>query len=251
VPSFWDPQHHLEKPDLTGLRSIRFLTEDDYPPFHFALADGTLTGFDVDLARAICEELKLVCTVQARRWDTLIDSLATNRGDAAVAAIRNTRETRARLAFTAPYYTTPARFVTLAASSLQDMTPEGLTGKTVGVVANSAHEAYLKRFFPAVKLKPFETVAAAQTALSRGEVEAVFGDGITLSFWLNGTEAKGCCLFRGGPFTDSRYFGEGIGIAVKKDNVALRRALDYALALLAAKGTYTDLYLKYFPVGFY
>src|SRR2546430_2055313 len=50
VPGFWAPHHRPAKPDLTGLRSLRFLTEDDYPPFHFALPDATLSGFDVDLA---------------------------------------------------------------------------------------------------------------------------------------------------------------------------------------------------------
>jgi polar amino acid transport system substrate-binding protein len=251
VPSFWDPQHHLEKPDLAGLHSIRFLTEDDYPPFHFALSDGTLAGFDIDLARAVCEELKVVCTIQARRWDTLVDSLADSRGDALIASIRSTAENRAKLDFTAPYYATPARFITLATSTLDEMTPEALAGKIIGVEARSAHEAYLKSFYPSVILKVFDTPAAARGALRRGEVAALFGDGISLSFWLNGTEAQNCCSFRGGPFTESRYFGEGISIAVKKDNAVLRRTLDYALAMLAEHGTYTDLYLKYFPIGFY
>src|ERR1700736_2879617 len=93
VPGFWDPHHRPAKPDLTRLRSLRFLTEDDYPPFHFALPDGTLSGFDVDLARAICEELKITCTIQARRFDTLIDALNADQGDALMAAIRIDFET--------------------------------------------------------------------------------------------------------------------------------------------------------------
>ena len=56
-------------------------------------------------------------------------------------------------------------------------------------------------------------------------------------------------MFRGGPFIDPRFFGEGVGIAVKTGNVALRRALDYALARLARHGIYGELYLKYFPIG--
>src|ERR1700760_3605469 len=75
APSFWDPGLHSERPDLSALRAIRFLTDDDYPPLNFALTDGALAGFNVDIARAICEELHIGCTIQARRWDTLIDSL--------------------------------------------------------------------------------------------------------------------------------------------------------------------------------
>jgi polar amino acid transport system substrate-binding protein len=251
LPNFWDPQHRLEKPDLVGIRSLRFLTEDDYPPFDFTLPDGTLAGFNIDLSRAICEELKVTCTIQARRWDTLIDSLNDGHGDALIASIGINAETRSKLDFTVPYYKTPARFVVQAASALTDFTPAGLAGKTVGVAANSAHEAYLKTFFPKTVLKTYDTPETLRAALKKGEVEALFGDAITLSQWLNGTDAQNCCAFRGGAFTESRFFGEGVGIAVKKGNIALRHALDYALASLAEKGTYADLYLKYFPVGVY
>ena len=79
----------------------------------------------------------------------------------------------------------------------------------------------------------------------------MFGDGVTLAYWLNGTGSANCCVFRGGAFTESRYFGEGVGIAVKRGNENLRRALDDALFRVWEKGTYTDLYLRYFPISFY
>ena len=66
IPDLFDPDHRVSQPDLGAIKSIRFLTTDDYPPFHFTLPDGTLTGFDIDLARAICRDLKLACTIQAR-----------------------------------------------------------------------------------------------------------------------------------------------------------------------------------------
>ncbi len=250
LPNFWDPQHRLEKPDLVGIHTLRFLTEDDYPPFNFTLTNGTLAGFNIDLARAICEELKVTCTVQARRWDTLIDSLNDGHGDALIASFEINAETRSKLDFTAPYYKTPARFVVLANAPLKDFSLEGLAGKAIGVEANSAHEAYLKTFFPAAILKT-DQPANLRAALKKGEIDALFGDGVTLSLWLNSADAQNCCAFRGGPYTESRFFGEGVGIAVKKGNVTLRHALDYALAALAEKGVYADLYLKYFPVGLY
>ncbi len=232
------------------LHSLRFLTEDDYPPFHFALADGSLAGFDVDLARAICEELKIVCTIQARRFDLLADALDANEGDALIASLRIDAQSRSKFDFTAPYYATPARFVALATTKI-DATPEGLAGKRVGVIGKTAHEAYLETFFPKTARKSYDTRAALYAALKSGEIDALFDDAITSSFWLAGTDAQKCCAFVGGPFTESRFFGEGVGIAVKKGNTTLRRALDYALAQLAQRGLYTDLYLKYFPIGFY
>jgi polar amino acid transport system substrate-binding protein len=251
VPGFWDPHARPAKPDLANLRNLRFLTEDDYPPFHFATPDGALAGFDVDLARAICDDLKLSCTIQARRFDTLMDSLDADQGDAIIAAIRIDEKSRAKLDFTAPYSKNPARFVALRTTQLHDATPETFRGKIVGVVAQTAHEAFLSNFFKAAIRKSFNSQKTLSEALVKGEVDAIFGDGLALSFWLRGAKAHDCCAFLGGSFLDNRFFGEGVAIAVKKDNPLMRQALDYALADLWAKGVYTDLYLKYFPLGFY
>ena len=249
VPGFWDPRRRPERPDLTRISIIRFLTETDYPPFDYAGPDGTPAGFNVDLARLICEEVKVACTVQMRRFDTLIASLNANNGDAVIASIAETPETRARVDFTDPYYRTPARFVAKRNYPDDDMRPETLAGKKVAVVAGTAHEAYLKALFTEVELHPYPTAEAARDALKRGDVDLLFGDGISLAFWLNGTDSGGCCEFRGGPYLESRYFGEGIGIAVKHGNDVLRQALNWALFRLWEQGRFTDLWLRYFPIS--
>src|SRR5947199_10137099 len=87
VPGFWDPRRRPERPDTSRISLIRFITEIDYPPFNYSGPDGNPAGFNVDLARMICEELKIACTVQMRRFDTLLASLADNRGDAVMASI--------------------------------------------------------------------------------------------------------------------------------------------------------------------
>jgi polar amino acid transport system substrate-binding protein len=85
VPGFWDPRRRPERPDLSRLTVIRFLTETDYPPFNYTGPDGNPAGFNVDLARALCEEIKVTCTIQMRRFETLLDAIASNRGDAITA----------------------------------------------------------------------------------------------------------------------------------------------------------------------
>lgn len=250
IPDFSDPHNQPKLPDMTGLTSIRFVTEDDFPPFHFSLADGSLAGFDVDLARDICETLKVACTIQVRRFDLLAPALDSNEADALLASLRINAENRAKFDFSAPYYTTPARFVAETQNPVV-ATPEGLAGKRVGVIAKTAHEAYLADFFPKAERKSFDDRKSMREALHNGEIDAFFDDAISSSFWLAGTDSNGCCAFRGGPYTESRFFGEGVGIAVKKGNRQLRQALDYALAVLSKNGTYADLYLKYFPIGFY
>src|SRR6202163_2647708 len=111
VPGFWDPRRRPERPDLTRLTVIRFMTETDYPPFNFTGPDGNPAGFNVDLARLLCDEIKVSCTIQMRRLETLLDAITSNRGDAIIASLAVTPQLRARVDFTDPYYRAPARFV--------------------------------------------------------------------------------------------------------------------------------------------
>lgn len=249
VPGFWDPKRRPERPDSSRITLIRFLTETDYPPFNYAGPEGAPAGFNVDLARAICDELQITCTIQMRRYDTLVPALRENRGDALIASIAITRETRKLLDFSDPYYRVPARFVARYDREFQDLRPEALEGKKVAVVAGSSHEAFLKQLFTEVELRPYPNAGAAREALRRGESDLLFGDAISLSFWINGTESGGCCNFVGMPFFESRFFGEGIGIAVRRGNETLRAAFNWALFRLWEKGRFTDLWLRYFPIS--
>jgi polar amino acid transport system substrate-binding protein len=249
VPGFWDPRRRPERPDLTRIQSIRFLTDVDYPPFDYAGQDGNPIGFNVDLARLICDEIKVACTIQARPFDTLLDSLNDNKGDAVIASIAATAETRARADFSDPYYRTPARFVARVDSPIGDVLPELVAGKKIAVIVGTAHEAYLREMFTQADVRPYASAEAARTALKYKQVDLLFGDGIALSFWINGTDSGGCCAFRGGPFVNSRFFGEGVGIAVKRGNDVLRQAFNWALFRQWEKGSYTDLWLRYFAIS--
>jgi polar amino acid transport system substrate-binding protein len=250
VPGFWDPRRRPERPDLSRIQSIRFLTELDYPPFDYAGTDGNPAGFNVDLARLLCAEINTTCTIQARRFDLLLDALNDKSGgDAVIASIASNAATRRQADFTDPYYRTPARFVARTDSPIRDVLPELVEGKKIAVVAGTAHEAFLKEMFTEAELHSYPNAAAAREALRNKEVDLLFGDGISLAFWLNGSDSNGCCAFRGGPYLESRYFGEGVGIAVKRGNDLLRQALNWALFRLWEKGSYTDLWLRYFPIS--
>lgn len=250
IPNYWEPRLRQAKPDTSSLRVVRFLTDDEYPPLHFADAEGNLTGFSVDLARAACERLALACTVQARRFDTLLDSLAEGRGDVVAAAIGMTPELRKRFAATATYFRNPARFVAAAPLAEPEVQPENLKGKRVGVVAGTAHEAFLTRYMPDAQRRATQDLNAALLALRDREVDYVFGDGLALAIWLGGRAGSGHA-FAGQPYLESRYFGEGIGFMVRPEDAVLKRALDHALQLLWDDGTYARLYLRYFPVSLY
>lgn len=261
VPGFWGAEGRLQKPDLVGARVIRFLTDDEFPPMHFAGAEGQPTGFSVELARAACALLELSCTVQVRRFDTLLDSLADRRGDVIAAAIPIRPALHDRFSVTGPYHRTPARFVTRRAAAPAEaagmpaprpaVSPAALVGRRVAVVGKTAHEAYLAAFFPRAERLAFASLPDAQQALRAGQVDYLFADGMSLALWLNGAAAGECCVFAGGPYLESRFFGEGVGFIVRDEDRGLRDALDYALRKLWENGTYAEIYLRHFPIGFY
>lgn len=241
----------IRKPDLQDLERIRFITDSDYPPFNYLDEDGELTGFNVDLAQTLCDELSVECSVRSVSWEQLLETLKQGEADAVIASMRVSEATLREVDFTDAYYHTPARFVALKTNPQKMVTPEALVGQKVGVVAKTAHQAYLGDFFVGVEIVTFETPEAAKTGLREGKVKFLFGDGVSLMFWINGTLSEACCEFRGGPFTESKYFGEGISIAVPKGNRKLREALNYGLFLARSEGRFEELYLRYFPLSFF
>jgi polar amino acid transport system substrate-binding protein len=249
IPNFWDPRAQLERPDLTGVRSIRFLVDDEFPPLHFAGLDGNPTGFSVELARAACERLNLTCTIQVRRFDMLLEALSDRQGDVIAAAIPLSGSLRERFGVTSPYFKIPARFAVRRDRNLPVPDSKAFQGKTIGVVEKTSHEAFAKAFMASASLKPFPDVQAAQAALKAGSIDYLFADGLSIALWIGGEEAADCCEFSGGPYLESRFFGEGIGFIVRKDEENLRRAFDYALQQLWKEGKYAELYLRFFPVS--
>jgi polar amino acid transport system substrate-binding protein len=249
VPGFWDPRRRPERPDLSRMSVIRFLTETDYPPFNFAGPDGNPQGFNIELARMMCEELKLACTIQMRRFETLIPALNANQGDAAIASIATTLELRAKVDFSDSYYRTPARFVTKRDSPIDDPLPERLEGKKVAVVGGTAHEAYLKALFTEVELRPYPSADVARLGAAARRRRSVVRRCDFAGLLAQRHRLENCCAFRGGLYMDSRYFGEGIGIAVKRGNETVRLALNWALFRVWEQGRFTDLWLRYFPIS--
>lgn len=249
--SQWRGQTIGPKPDWSWLVVLRFATESDYPPFNYRDEDGLLTGFNVDLARAICKELEVTCEINTMDWEKLVGALKNDEADAVVASIAITQQTIREVDFTNSYYATPAKFVTLKTSDITDITPDGLDGYKVAVVKDTAHEAYLRNFFEDAEILPFASAEEARKALKEGKADLLFGDAVTLMFWINGQDSAGCCQFRGGGFQEAEYFGEGVGIAVAKGNIRLKEVLNYALARVRASGRFEELKLRYFPESIY
>jgi len=253
APMFWDVKERLPKPDLSAVSRVRFLTTTDFPPFNYLDRDGRLTGFHVDLIRAICEELKIAdkCEIQAMPWEQLGDALERGRGEAIVAGLAITEESRVKYAFSRPYLQFPGRFMMPKTSAATEPMYQKVAGERIGVIAGSGHEQMLREYFPGAKVVTYSRQEWMYADLKAGKIAGAFGDGMRFAFWLAGSEAGGCCRFAGGPYMAPEYLGPGLAIATKVDDPTLASAFDYALQQMALNGRFTELYLRYFPVSFY
>lgn len=228
--------------------SLRFLTTTDFPPFNYADEEGQLTGFNIDFARAVCVELEVSCDIKAVPFGELLSTLDHGDGDAVIGAIAVTPATVARAEFSRRYYFMTGHFAVSKSGAKPDITPAGLESRKIAVQARSSHEAYLRAFFPDSQIISLPSADAARDALAKGEVDALFADGLALAFWTNGTSSKACCELSGKAFNDARYFGDGMAIALRRGDVPLTRQVDAAITHILASNRYEELLARYFPV---
>jgi polar amino acid transport system substrate-binding protein len=248
LPNHIDPGAREVVPNLTAVPTIRFLTTADFPPFNFRDQTGELVGFNVDLARALCADLKIACTIQAWPWDQAAQALEDNQGDALIAGLALTPENGEMFDFSQIYLMLPGRFVTSVAAAV-DFDPTHLIGKRVAVRRGSTHAEFMRRYLPGATLVEFDSELQALDGLRKNEADAFFGDAMRASFWLN--DNVGCCDFAGEPYFRPDLFGDGLAVALPAGHEAVRQAIDYGLGRLKRSGIYDELYLRWFPVSFY
>ncbi|MCT7653870.1 lysine/arginine/ornithine ABC transporter substrate-binding protein [Oceanimonas sp. NS1] len=222
---------------------VKFVTNAAYPPFEFVDDNNEMQGFDIDLAKALCEVAELECSFHNQAFDSLIPSLKFKRYHAAIAAMDITPERAEQVDFSDIYYENSAVFVAPAG---QFNAIEALKDKTVGVQNGTSHQKYIQDNLESDGLDPraYPSVQDALLDLTNGRIEAVFADTAVVGDWLAKSEGYDVV---GEAVTDDNYFGTGFGIAVTKGNQELLDQLNQGLAELKANGTYDRLYGKYFP----
>lgn len=225
-------------------------TEGAYPPFNSLTADGSLVGFDIDIAKALCEEMKVECTFVAQDWDGIIPALQAKKFDAIVASMSITAERKEKVDFTNKYYNTPPSIAVLKTSPLTQATEEGLAGKVLGAQASTSHSNYAEAKMKKSELKLYPTADEYKLDLANGRVDAVIDDVIVLSDWLKSADGA-CCKLLGVLPPDPVINGEGAGIAVRKGEDALREKFNVAIAAIRANGKYKEINDKYFTVDVY
>lgn len=251
LPLLFDAREHLPLPDISAYPRIRFLTTADFPPFNFADQGDRLSGFHIDLVREICTALSMDarCQIQALPFGELEQALVSGQAEAVIAGVAMTASRRSDFAFSRSYMLLPARFA--VRRELAGQRPGTQPEWRVGVVSGSVHEAMYRAYFPQGKVEGFDSQSLLLEGLAKGNVDAVFADALRLSFWTAGAASANCCALLPGAYVSERFLGEGLGIMVRRDDAALARAFDHALAELAASGRLEEIYLRYFPTSLF
>lgn len=247
LPFHIDLSSREDSVDISSLPTIRFLTTADFPPFNYRDARGELVGFHIDLARAICDNLFIVCTVQSWPFEQVADALDEHQGDAMIAGLAIDPISAERFDFSDIYLGSPARFVTTKAGAA-DFDPAA-ENVSIAVRQGTAHQSFLKTYLPNAKIVPLESEAEALELITEGSVDAFFGDGLRAAFWLNAHPV--CCQFSGEAYFRPDLFGQGYAVAVPAGRDMVRGAINAALTRLQRSGKLDELYLRWFPVSYY
>jgi len=225
----------------------RIAVEGGFPPFNYLDAEQKLQGFDVEIARALCENAHLSCEFVMEKWEDMIPNLNADKYDAIVSSMSKSEEREKLVAFSNSYYNSPSVFVVRKQTEMPDFQSKSLGGLVMGVTLGTVQAAYVEQFFPDAKVTIFPSSPDLYKGLADGSIDVAFEDKLAIYDWLTNTKAGGCCEFKGADIIDPKYFGDGAGIALRKSDNELREKLNTALATITGDGTYDAINAKYFP----
>lgn len=226
------------------LKTIRFATEATYPPFEFIDESGQIKGFDIDIANALCKKMNVQCTFSNQSFSSLIPSLKIGKFDALISALGITAERETQVEFTHAYYEPSGSFI---AAIPKHYAFSDILGKVVGVQQSSTFEIYLKgKYGSKVTTKTYASMQDAFLDLISGRVDMVFADTPIAQTWVKQNDNGKQFAIIEKPIINPSYFGKGYGIAVRKEDTALLKAFNKALADIKADGTYHKISQHYF-----
>jgi polar amino acid transport system substrate-binding protein/arginine/ornithine transport system substrate-binding protein len=223
---------------------LRVGVEGSYPPFSQMSPDGKLSGFDIDIANAVCAELKVECTLVQQEFDGIIPALNAKKFDMIVASMTITEERKKAVDFSDPYYDVPSRWVARK-GSFSDATPEALKGKKIIVLRNSPRERYVKERYKDSEIMSVNKETDVYLELAAGRGDIGFGSSVVSSeSFLKKDQGKDYATV--GKTVRLEGGSGGVGIAVRKSDTELKDKINAALKAIKANGTYKSLQDKYF-----
>ncbi len=236
-------------PSIAFAESLVVGTEGAYPPFNYLKEDGTLAGFDVEIAKALCEEMKVDCTFVTQDWDGAIPALLAGKYDLLIASMSITEERKQKVDFSEKYYNTPPA-IAIAKNSSINNTSSALKGKIIGAQSSTTHSNYAEAKFHDSEFRFYPTADEYKLDLENGRIDAVIDDVVVLSDWVN-SDAGACCKVVGTLTPDVAINGEGAGVALKKGRDKLRKRINAAIQAIIINGKYKAINDKYFDFPVY
>lgn len=229
--------------------TLRIGVEGAYPPFSKKEADGSLSGFDIDIALALCAQLERECELVEQEWDGMIPALKARKYDAIVASMSITEDRKKQVDFTEKYYHTPSRFVAKEGADIA-LTPEGTKGLKIGVLRGTTLQCHVEKTYPEADLRLYNTQEDVFADLVAGRLDMQLNNTLqAIDGFLNTEQGQGFA-FLGENVDDPECLGAGTGIAVRKgDELAVE--LSAAIEAIRADGTYATINDKYFDVDIY
>ena len=230
-------------------KDLKIGTEGAYPPFNIMNADGKLVGFDIDIAKALCDEMKVKCEFVNQDWDGIIPALHAGKFDAIIASMSITPERKEKVDFTDKYYNTPPAIAVPKDTDIKGVTQEDLAGKTIGVAPRRPTPTTPRRPFTDSEIKIYPTSQEYKLDLANGR-STPRRRRQSCSTWLE-TPDGACCKILGADHSRPEIHGPGAGIGVRKDDTELEDKFNAAIDAIRANGNYKEINDKYFKFDVY
>lgn len=229
---------------------LRIGVEGAYPPFSSVGADGKIIGFDIDIANALCTEMKAQCTLVQQDFDGLIPALQARKFDLIVASMSVTPERLKAVDFSDKYYNTPNRLIAKRGVTI-DGSPGSFKGHKIGVQRSTINDRYATAKFSGATIQRYTKQDEVFLDLAAGRIDATLVDAVAGDVGFLKTPAGKGYAFTGPVYDDPAYFGTGVGVAMRKGETALRDKVNAAIKAIRANGVYKKLQDRYFDFDVY
>jgi arginine transport system substrate-binding protein len=207
-----------------------------YPPFIYNYS----VGFDTDLANALCQQMQAQCSLYSMSLKEMLEALQNNQLDMILSGLSITPERQKAISFTKPYLIGSVGFLGLN----QRAYPQSLDNLKIGVIASSTFNTFLASASTlSSQIETRESYGDLLVDLNKGKIDLILLDTAVGNYWVD--QSNGQLKMIGSSFQIP--FDLGYGIGVQKDNLALQRRLNQALAALVSNGKFAQMVHLYFP----
>ncbi|TNF62550.1 MAG: transporter substrate-binding domain-containing protein [Burkholderiales bacterium] len=241
--------------NFASAAELKVAIDATYEPFTYKTPDGKPTGFDVDIAKALCEQIKRTCVFVEQPWDSMIPGLLARKYDVIISSMSITEERMKRIDFTNKYYNTPSVVVLKKGEKLGNDFAE-IKGKRLGVLKSSTQEKFaLGELKPlGAVIVPYEAQDQVYLDIKSGRLDGTVADTVEVSGGFLSKEGGDAFAFAGPMLDDpkfNKYFGIGAGVALRKGQTKLKDELNAAIKTIRDNGTYAKINSKYFSFDVY